>query len=307
MATLEDAAEQLVVKLRGLDSEIEESDHTLENLRERVETAAGEVERRWADLREVATSLLDKVRDEQEQVQQQGQETAQAVVDAQNAVAAEGAQARQELTEGRGQLEALAQHAAALEPPVESLAAEAGEAPARSLAERARELEQELDTLLQEARDFLQDEVAGAANDAADEIRQMCETLHQSLAEAAAEAFQNAYEEWESTVDKLEDYVVTQGYAASHEHARAVVQYAVEECDKACNQHIDEVQQLVGVLSGQLEELAAEVAQSADRLVAQAGAQLVQELESTARSAAAAVSALDAVRRELAQYSFVEV
>lgn len=307
MATLEDAAEELVVKLRGLDSEIEESDDTLDALRERVENATGEVEQRWDELREAVSSLLERLRDEQEQLRQQGQETAQAVVDARNAVAEEGGQARQELAEGRGQLEALGQHAAALEPPVEAWAAEAGEAPARSLAERAGELEQELNRLLEEARDFLQDEVAGAANDAADQVRQMCETLHQSLAQAAAEAFQHAYEEWESTVDKLEDYVVSEGYKASHEHARAVVEYAVDECDKACNQHIDEVQQLVGVLLDQLKELASEVERSAERVVAQAGAQLVRELEGTHKSAAAAVAALDAVKRELAQYSFVEV
>ena len=40
MATLEDAAEELVVKLKALDAEIEESDHKLEDLRRRLE--AGE-------------------------------------------------------------------------------------------------------------------------------------------------------------------------------------------------------------------------------------------------------------------------
>ena len=35
MTTFEDAAEELMVKLRGLDSEIDESEHTLEELRGR--------------------------------------------------------------------------------------------------------------------------------------------------------------------------------------------------------------------------------------------------------------------------------
>jgi len=307
MATLEEAAEELVVKLRGLDSEIDESEDRLEELRERVEKAAGDVEQQWAELREAATSLLDTVREEQEQLRQQGQETAQAMADAQNAVAEDGAHARDELSDGHGQLEALRQHAVALEPGVESLAAEAGEAPARSLAERARELQEELDQMMEDARKFLQDEVVGAAAEMADEVRQVCETLHQSLAEAAADAFQDAYRQWESAVDGLEDYVVTQGYAASREHARAVIDYAVEECGKACTEHVDEQQQLVGVLQGQLTELAGEVERSAERVVAQAGAQLLQELDTTHKSAAAAVAALDGVKRELAQYSFVEV
>src|SRR5574341_2129770 len=112
MATLEDAAEQLVVKLRGLDSEIEESEDKLEDLRGRLDNAAQEVEQEWTALGEAVSSLLEKVREEQEQLRGQAEETAQAVVDAQNAVAEEGAASRQELGEGRGQREALGQHAA---------------------------------------------------------------------------------------------------------------------------------------------------------------------------------------------------
>lgn len=153
----------------------------------------------------------------------------------------------------------------------------------------------------------MQDEVANAASDAADEVRQVCQTVHQSLAEAAAEAFKDAYQQWESAVDDLEAYVVSQGYEASREHARAVVEYAAEECASACNTRMDELLQLVGVLEGQLKQMAGEVEQSAEHLVVQAGAQLLQDLEATHKSAAAAVAALDAVKRELAQYSFVEV
>jgi hypothetical protein len=53
--------------------------------------------------------------------------------------------------------------------------------------------------------------------------------------------------------------------------------------------------------------MAGEVEQSAERLVVQAGAQLLQELHATHHSAKSAVAALDAVRNQLAQYSFVEV
>ena len=50
MTTFEDAAEELMVKLRGLDSEIDESEHTLEELRGRV-----------ADLELVVQGLLDEL------------------------------------------------------------------------------------------------------------------------------------------------------------------------------------------------------------------------------------------------------
>jgi ElaB/YqjD/DUF883 family membrane-anchored ribosome-binding protein len=307
MATLEDAAEALVIKLRGLDSEIEESEGKLEDLRERLDSAAHDVEQEWTALREAATSLLDKVREEQDQLAGQVQETGQAMVDAQNAVVEHGAEARQETADARAQLDALAQHATGLEPGVESLATEAGEAPAKSLADRAAELEQELRQLVEEARNFLQDEVAGAANDIAEEVRQLCQTMHQSLAEAAAEAFKDAFEQWESAVDDLEGHVVSQGYAASCAHARAVVEYAAEECTTACGTQMDELQQLVGLLATQLQQMVNDVEQSAERLVAQTGAQLLQEVGATHRSASSAVAALDAVKQQLAQYSFVEV
>ena len=307
MATLEDAAEELVVRLRGLDSEIEESEGKLEDLRDQVDKAAEEVEQEWSQLREAVSSLLEMAREQGEQLGEQARETGQALVDARSAVGEEGAESRQELGEGRAHLDALGQHAAGLEPGVESLATEAGEAPARSLAERARELEQELNRLMEEARTFLQDEVAGAATEIADEIRQICQTLHQSLAEAITEAFQDAYQQWESAVDELESYVITQGYDASHDHARAVVEYAVEECDQACNRRIDEVREIVGVMLGQLKELAAEVEHSAERVVEKTGAALLEELNGTHKSATAAVAALDRVKQELTQYSFVEV
>ena len=160
---------------------------------------------------------------------------------------------------------------------------------------------------MEQARDFLQDEVAGAAGDAADEIKQVCETLHGMLTDAASSALQKVYDEWESMVDRLEEYVVTQGYDASHQHARDVVEYAMEECGEVSKQHLDELQQVVGVLLGQLKEMAVEVERSAEGLVSQAGAALLQELDRTEQEATAAVAGLDRVKQELAQYSFIEV
>ena len=306
MATLEDAAEALVVKLRGLDSEIEESEKQLDDLKERMESAMRDVAQEWETLREAASSFLDTLRDEQETLADRAEETGRAVIDAQEAVTREGDVARQEIVEGQGQLTGLGQHAAALAPGVDSVAAGAGEAPARSLAERARELEQELEGLVREARDFLQDEVPSAVGDAADNVTQVCQTLQAMLADATTQAFQETYDEWESGVDEMEDHVVTKGYEASHRHARDVVEYAVEECDQACGRHLDVVQQMVGALQGELQQMATEVARSADELVAQTGAELVRELERTRQAAGAAVAALDGVRGVLASYSFVE-
>ncbi len=307
MATLEDAAEELVVKLRGLDSEIEESSHKLEELRDRVEDVGEDVEKEWTALGEAVTSFLDKVREEQEALDRQAQETLQGVSDAHQAVAEDGAAARTEIAEGHAQLEALGQHATGLEPGVESLTADAGEAPARSLAERAHELQQELERVVEEARDFLRDEVVPAVEHVATDVRERCQELHRELAEEMTGALQQAFDDWEPKVDQLEEYVATKGFQTSQHHAHDVVDYALEECQTACGHQLEDLQQLVGILVTQLGELATEVHHSADTLVTQAGTELAQELDRTRDAGVNAVAALDAVRQRLAAYSFVEV
>ena len=306
MATLEDAAEALVVKLRGLDAEIDESAGRLEDLGERIVSAMRDVAEDWDALREAASSLLDTLRDEREPLSDRADQSTQAIAEAQEAVIRDGSDARQDIADGESRVTALGQHAAGLVPRVEELAAEAGEAPARSLAERARELEQELERLVQEARDFLQDEVASAASEAADNVTQVCQTLHRMLADATAQAFQETYDEWEAGVDEMEDHVVSKGYEASHRHARDVVEYAMEECESGCLGHLDALQQTVGVLLAQLQEMTTEVARATGELVAQTGSELRQEVDRTQQAAAAAVAALDGVRSTLAAYSFVE-
>lgn len=47
--------------------------------------------------------------------------------------------------------------------------------------------------------------------------------------------------------------------------------------------------------------------QSAEAVVAQAGAELIEELDRTRTGAANAVAALDRVKQQLSAYSFVEV
>ena len=306
MATLEAAAEQLLVKLRGLDSEIEESERKLETLTGRVEGVARDVGKDWTSVADAAASLLDRLRDEHARLHTQELQTAQAVNEAHGALSEAAAQARVEAGEGRAGIESVARHASALESDIDSLAAEAAEAPARSLAERLQELQHELGQLVEEARDFVRDDVTPAAEQVADEMREACEDVRRRLVDETAAALQEAFDEWDSKMAGLEDYVMTQGYKASHQHASDVVEYAVEECDKASRRHLDDLQQLIAVLLEQL-ELAAEVGESSRALVTKAGAELLQGVEETRSSSANAVAALDRVKQQLASLSFVGV
>jgi len=305
VATLDDAAEALVVKLRGLDSEIEESEHRLDELRGQIETTSHEVEQEWTALTEAVTSFLEKVHEEQDRLGQETQHALQVTADTQQAVATSGAEAGSEIAESQAHLGALAQHATGLQPAVESLAAEAGEAPAHSLGERADQIEQELAHALDEARDFLRNEVVHEVEQVAQEIRDRCLALRTALAEESTAALQAAFDDWESKVDELEEYVSTQGFQASHQHAHDVVEYALGECQTAFTEQLDQLRQVVEVLAGQLQELTAEVQGSGDTVVVETGAELGMGLDGTRDAVANALSALSSVRDLLASYSFV--
>jgi chromosome segregation ATPase len=304
VATLEDAAEELVVRLKGLDSEIEESQNTLEALRGQVEDTSKAVEQEWSALTGSAGALLEKLRGEQEQLEAEGREALQATVDARGSVQERGAEARTEISKGQADLEALSQHATALDSGIESLVSDAGEAPAHSLAERAQAVEQELGRVLDESRDFLQDEVVTALGQLAEEVRERCQALRAALTDAAPAALQIVFDGWEAKVDELEKYVATQGFVASHSHARAIVEWAFDECRAACKTHVESVAALVEETVRPLQELAAEVQAAGDALVG-VGGELAGALDDTRDAAVKAHCALDAVKGLLASYSFM--
>lgn len=306
MAALEDAAEELVVRLKGLDSEIEESQHTLHELRGRVEETADEVGQEWSHLAEAVTSFLGKLRAEQEQLTTEVQEAMRATADARGAVHEDGAAARSGIAEARANLEALSRHATGLEPEVESLIADACEAPAHSLTRRALEVEQQLTHVLDEVRDFMQEEVVVALDQLAQVLRERCRRLRTTLADEGTAKLEGAFDDWETKLDQLEDYVSTQGFQASQSNARAVVDWALSECREACKTHVQGLDALVEGPVQSLRELAAEVQRTGDLLKAQ-GTGLVSELEGTHGAVASAVSALDRIRDLLASYSFAGV
>lgn len=304
MATFEDAAEDLVVKLRGLDSEIEESEQLLGDLRQRVETVEEEVEREWAVFDASLSAFVEMVREQVDQLHREGEETLRGLSEAQDAVVGDGGEARAGIGEGRAHVEALGEHAAGLTPGVESLVAEGGEAPARSLTERARELEQELERTVEEARDFLRDEVVPAVEDMAADVTEACQALRTALEEEIVSGLETAFADWESKATELEEYVSSQSFGASHAHAQAVVEWALEQCRSACQEHLAGLDGVYQAAIGPLRTLAWNVQESSESL-AEGARELVLELDGTADAARNALRALGSVRDLLAAYSFV--
>jgi hypothetical protein len=307
LATLDDAAEALVLKLRGLDSEIEDSEHRLGDFRARIEGASHEVDQEWTVLSEAVSSFLAKVHEEQDRLGQETQQALQATADAQQAVATGSAEVHSEIAEGRAHLDALAQHGTGLQANVESLATEAGEAPAHNLAQRAAQVEQELVHALDEARDFVRNEVVHGIEDLAHDIRDRCQALRTVLAEENTHAMQAAFDHWESKVDELEEYVSKQGFLASHDHARTYVDYALGECRTICEEQLDGLRPLIELVGGCCQELTSQAQASSAHVAADGGTELVRQVEAAREGAGTAVSTLDAVRDLLANLKFVQI
>lgn len=304
MATLEDAAEQLVVKLKGLDSEIEESRHALEDMRERMGVATKELDAEWAALVEAVSAFTGRLREERESLAGETREGLQATNDARDAVDACGAEARSRIAGEAEGLEALARHATALQPAVESLVSEAGEAPATHLEERAREVEEQLAAALQEACAFLRDDVAVSLAQLSDEVRESCRDLRERMTDLATDRLGELYDEWETSVDGLEDYVTASAFEASRGHAHAVVEWALAECGSRLEERLAALEGLMAEAAQPLEELGRTLSGAVEGL-ASGGGDLKGRLTATEGCATRAVQRLDAVKALLASFSFV--
>ncbi|MET0552834.1 MAG: hypothetical protein ABW221_07345 [Vicinamibacteria bacterium] len=306
MVTFEDAAEELVVKLRGLDAEIEESDRKLEALKERMIRAKDDLGEDWDDLADAVQSLLEKVHDEGEQLKAKGDQALQAVADAHGALEGKTAEARHDVELAAGQLDALGQHAAAVDPAVESLVEDALEHTAHALEQQVRELEQQLGALLDGARDFLTNDVLPSVERLGEDVGQRCAALARALTEDHAGALQEAFAEWSAQLDQLEGYVLEQAYATSRQHAQGVVEYATEAWQTESRARLDDLTLVVSLLEGELRHFADEAERAGRALVEQGGERLVRELDEARTAAERAVSGLDRVMQELAARSFTE-
>lgn len=306
MATFEDAAEELMLKLRGLEDEISESEQRLEDLTGRMVSVKEDLEEDWNDLTESVESFLKKVGEESDELDQHADTTLQAVNDAHNAVGENATNARNEIGQAVADLDALGQQANGHAENVEPLVHDGVETPAQSLEARAKELETELGKLVDEARDFLTGDVVPALEQLATDVTERCEALQKSLAEERAEPLQHVFDEWSGHIDELESYVLTQGYESSHQHALDVVEYVMDECETASRAKIESLTQVVSLLEGQLARFATEMERAGKDLTDQAGARLLRELDEAKDAAERAVSGLDRVKQELASRSFMD-
>lgn len=306
MATLEQAAEALVVKLKGLDGEIAASETKIEAMREEVEKGVGDVAAAFEATRTAADAFLAKVAQGHAALDDQAEHAVEAASDAKSALTADAEASRHELEERTDALAETARILADTGSALEKTADEAALDPARTLASRARALEQELAELVREAVAFVRDEVVTTLDDSAEDLRDRSSATQERLAEETVQSLQAAYDAWERGLATLEDQLETQSAAIGQMPVRAAVEQALAMCGAASGARVESLKQVVAVLASQVQEMAAAASASADELVDRTGQDLLAELEATRLAAVSAALALDGVRGTLAAYSFVD-
>src|SRR5262245_7193303 len=122
MATLEDAADDLVIKLKSLDSEIEESERQLADLRARIQHVEEEVQHEWTAFEAALSSFIDKVEAQESRLDQAAASSLEEATEALAAIRPQHFELRDRLNVGQAQLAGLTAQVAAREPELASLA-----------------------------------------------------------------------------------------------------------------------------------------------------------------------------------------
>jgi ElaB/YqjD/DUF883 family membrane-anchored ribosome-binding protein len=307
VATLEDAAEELANKLRELDHEVEEGEQAIHSFGEKLGAATSHVEEEWKALGERVTAFLEKVNAQAETVNGDVSEAGQALADLQNGIASDLAEADGAVDAARGEMSALEEHVRAQQEPLESMVADQVEAPLQQLAEQAEKVKESLDQAVSEAREFLEQDVADALSAMRDQISERVDQVRQGPLQECTDALQQAYDKWQTALEFVEETVVEKAYAAAPDHAQQVIEFALGECKTAYDEAEEELTSAAQVVEDALGELKQEAERRADALREDGQQELSSGHAELTQALSEAVSALDAVKRLLASFTFVQL
>jgi hypothetical protein len=307
VATLEDAAEELVSKLKELDHEVEEGAQAISSLGGKLDTATGKIEEEWKALGERVTAFLEKVNEQAERVNTDVNESGQALAELQNGIGSDRSEAGAAVEGARGEVSGLEEHVRAQQAPLEAMIAEQVEAPLEQLAGQAEKVKDSLEQVLSDAREFLENEVVGALTDMGDQIREKVDEVREGPIQECADALEGAYEKWQTALAHMEETVVERSYAAAPDHAQEVIDYALGECKKAYEEGLDDLTGVAEVVEGALDELQQEASRRADALRQEGQEALSSGHGELTQALTEAAGALDAVKQLLASFTFVQM
>lgn len=303
MATLEEAAQELVDKLEQLDGECTAAQEAIAAHLEDLSQLDGNVARDWDELTAAVTAFLQAAQEQAGLLAEDGNEAGNELGALRGEVEAAQEQAEAELGGSRDQINALGEHLRALEPAIETLVASGGEAPFGAVRDLAMDVRQQLEQALTEARDFLQ-EVAADLGTVAQGVEERSEALRAHVAEECSAQLQAGFDAWQSHVDELEELVRAK-LEELPENAREVVEYAMTECVAGHEEELDQVVGMMPTVEQAIAELRATIEETTTDIGEEALGALDDRMNNLSQSLARTTQALDNVRETLASYTFV--
>jgi hypothetical protein len=303
VATLEDAAQELVDTLEALDAECQAAQKTFADHHQDLSELDGQIASDWNALNEEVTSFLEAVSEQAGLLAQDGQEAENELAALRGEAEAAQSGAEAEIVGSRDDLTALAEHLRALEPSIDAIVASGAEAPFTALRELAEDVREQLERAVAEAREFLE-EVAREVEATAQAVEERSEELRAHVAEECTATLQTAYDAWEGHVEELEELVKGK-LEELPENAREVVEYAMTECVKGHEEEIEQVLALVPDVERAIGELKDTIDETATDIGEEGFGALDRGLGGLGESLTRTTEALDRVKALLASYTFV--
>ena len=306
--TLETAADELVRKLRSVDGEVETAHDRLADLKQQASALGGQIDDAWTELARQVGELVDKAEEERAAIQRECQEAEQAVGQLEGGAKStrESAVSALEQVQSSTTTE-FADAVREKQEPLDQLVTQAAEDTFESLGERAGEVASELEQVLGEARDFLADEVVSSLEDMQGQIEERLSALRETLVDECGSAVQAAYDDWSAKLDEVVDKVEAEGFDAAGDHAKEVVEYALDKCAEAHEKELERLMEVVQLVGEALDTVKSDVEGHRGDVSEDGKGALDEGVEQTKQALADALEALDQVKQLLASYTFVSI
>ena len=302
MATLEDAADDLVFKLKGLDSEIEESERQLADLRARIEHVEEAVQQEWEAFEAALSAFIDKVEGQESRLDQAATSSLEEAMEALAAIRPQHVEVRDKLNVGQAELAGLTAMVAAREPELASLADADGLQPAQALQQVADKETAVLAKGAEKVQHFIEDTVPAELEQDAQDLRSEGRHIKDWMANEAASGLQTAFDEWEGKADELEDLVAAQAFFASHAHAQDALTKVLDAFSDRSGDHLDDYVQAAALAAETIRDLTT-ATETAGQSLETATTDLVHSLDEAVGTAEIMVGVLDHLLFEVAPYT----
>jgi predicted nucleic acid-binding Zn-ribbon protein len=304
MGVLDDAAEELVKKILPFSGLLDDVKERLDELDGDLDGLQKQLDTEWDELEEKASAFIARVNDEREKVEQKADKAGEALSELKGAVETAQGQLEGEMDGAQAELKALSDAVGPLDDDMETLVAGHLEKPGDDVASRAEALVREIELTVKDTQASLESAVTKALQTTALTVDMWAESVLKAASESEAR-LDRAYQDFAVRLAEGGDLVRSDIFQAVTENLDATVVHAAEECDKAHDAKLDDMQQVIDAIKQQLGELENTVEGAGEKMEA-AGEALESALGELKGEILGAQKELDKMEKWLARYTFTQ-